>query len=86
MGEAAGAEIRRIDISHPFDDSVRDAILAALIGHHILVFRDQNLSSEEQMAMTGRFGQLERHILHDAKGHETPQVHVIPISTRTGNQ
>jgi alpha-ketoglutarate-dependent taurine dioxygenase len=77
VGEAAGAEIRGIDLSQPFDDAIRDAILTALIEHHVLVFRDQDLSSEQQMAMTERFGQLERHIFHDAKGHETPQVHVI---------
>ncbi|MGA0393899.1 MAG: TauD/TfdA dioxygenase family protein [Rhodospirillales bacterium] len=77
VGEAAGAEILGVDLSQPFDDDLRDAIVRALVANHILVFRDQDLTSEQQMAMTERFGTLERHLLHDVKGHETPQVHVI---------
>lgn len=72
-----GAEILGVDLSQPFDDDLRDAIVRALVANHILVFRDQDLTSEQQMAMTERFGTLERHLLHDVKGHETPQVHVI---------
>jgi len=85
VGEAAGAEIRGLDLTRPFDDDVRDAVLAALIEHHVLVFRDQDLTGAQQMAMTERFGQPERHIFHDAQGHETPQVHVIANVDANGN-
>lgn len=85
LGEAAGAEIRGLDLSRPIDDDVRNAIVAALIEHHVLVFRDQDLTSEQQMTVTGRFGQLERHIFHDAHGHQTPQVHVIANVDGKGN-
>ncbi|MEQ8195594.1 MAG: TauD/TfdA family dioxygenase, partial [Rhodospirillales bacterium] len=84
-GEAAGAEIRGLDLSRPFGDDIRDAILAALVEHHVLAFRDQDLSGERQMAMTMRFGTPERHIFHDAQGHDTPQVHVIANVDEAGN-
>jgi len=85
LGRAAGAEISGLDLSEPFDDEVRDAVLAALNGYHVLVFRDQDLTGEQQLAMTGRFGKLDRHIFHDAQGHETPQVHVIANVDEKGN-
>lgn len=85
LGKAAGAEIRGLDLSERFDDEMRDNVLAALNEHHVLVFRDQDLTGEQQMAMTSRFGNLERHIFHDAQGHETPQVHVIANVDDKGN-
>lgn len=85
LGEAAGAEIRGLDLSKPLDDATRDAVMRALVENHVLAIRDQDLSHEQQMAMTERFGTPERHLLHDVKGHEAPQVHVIANVDENGN-
>ena len=85
LGDAAGAEIRGVDLSQSFDDDLRDLLKRALVENHVLIFRDQDLSGEQQMVLTERFGTLERHLIHDAKGHESPQVHVIANVDEAGN-
>ena len=85
LGDAAGAEIRGVDLSQSFDDDLRDLMKRALVENHVLIFRDQDLSGEQQMVLTERFGTLERHLIHDAKGHESPQVHVIANVDEAGN-
>jgi alpha-ketoglutarate-dependent taurine dioxygenase len=84
LSEAAGAEILGLDLSKPISDDLRDAILDALNEHHVLCIRDQDLSSEQQMAMTARFGELDSHIFHDVEGHKTPQVHVVTNCDENG--
>ena len=77
IGRVAGAEISGFDLSKPFGDDVRDAILAALNEHHVLSFPDQNLTDEEQTAFTMRFGEIEGHVAHDHDGKPFPLVHVV---------
>ena len=77
IGRVAGAEIPGLDLSKPFGDDVRDAILAALNEHHVLSFPDQNLTDEEQTAFTKRFGEIEGHVAHDHDGKPFPLVHVV---------
>ncbi len=77
IGRVAGAEIPGLDLSKPFGDDVRDAILAALNEHHVLSFPDQNLTDEEQTAFTMRFGEIEGHVAHDHDGKPFPVVHVV---------
>ena len=77
IGRVAGAEIPGFDLSKPFDDDVRDSILAALNEHHVLSFPDQNLTDEEQTAFTMRFGEIEGHVAHDHDGKPFPVVHVV---------
>ena len=77
IGRVAGAEIPGLDLSKPFGDDVRDAILAALNEHHVLSFPDQNLTDEEQTAFTMRFGEIEGHVAHDHDGKPFPLVHVV---------
>ena len=77
IGRVAGAEIPGLDLSKPFGDDVRDAILAALNEHHVLSFPDQNLTDEEQTAFTKRFGEIEGHVAHDHDGKPFPVVHIV---------
>lgn len=77
LSEPAGAEIRGLDLSKPIDDDLRDAIMAALVENHVLAIRDQDLTSDQQMALTARFGTPESHVFHDAAGKKGPQVHNV---------
>ena len=77
IGRVAGAEIPGLDLSKPFGDDVRDAILAALNEHHVLSFPNQNLTDEEQTAFTKRFGEIEGHVAHDHDGKPFPVVHIV---------
>ena len=77
LSPVGGAEIRGIDLAAPFDDEVFDAIVDAFLEHHILAFRDQNLSKEAQLAFTRRFGEIEEHVGRLPNGRKYPLLHVI---------
>lgn len=77
LDSVMGAEITGIDLAEPFDDSVRGSILDALLAHHILVFRDQDLNPDQQLAYTERFGEVEWHVARGYDGKKSPLVHVV---------
>ena len=72
-----GAEILDLDLSHPVDDAMRDAILAALNRFKVLVFQRQDLSKDAQLAFTRRFGELEPHVNRDFRSAGAPEVHPV---------
>ena len=61
IGGALGAEIEGIDLK---DSSVNNfnLINKLLLEHKVLFFRDQNITSEEQISLAKHFGPLERHV------------------------
>ncbi|HYW03485.1 MAG TPA: TauD/TfdA family dioxygenase [Gammaproteobacteria bacterium] len=58
---ALGAEIRGVDLSTPPDEATMAEIHAAFLEHHVILFRDQRLTPEQQMAFGRRFGELDTH-------------------------
>ena len=58
LSPALGAEIFGIDLRHPLLPVVVDEILAAWREHIVLVFRDQELTMEQQLSFAGNFGEL----------------------------
>ena len=77
VGEAAGAEVTGIDLAQPIGEAVREVIHAALVEHHVLAFRDQDLTGPQQYALTERFGEPENHVFSTADGKKSPEVHVV---------
>jgi alpha-ketoglutarate-dependent 2,4-dichlorophenoxyacetate dioxygenase len=55
-----GAEVCGVDLRQPLRDEVFEAIQDAFHQHSILVFRDQDISDDQQVAFSERFGELER--------------------------
>ena len=53
------AEIGGVDTGEPMDDATFTAIRAALDEYSVLVFHDQSLDDERQVAFSRRFGPLE---------------------------
>ena len=53
-----GAEISGVDLSAPLSEGVRDQILAALVTHHVIFFRDQDITPEAQVAFAKQFGPI----------------------------
>lgn len=51
-------EVSGVDLREPIDTQTRDAISGAWDEHGVLVFRDQDISDEQQMAFSERFGPL----------------------------
>lgn len=62
LSPAGGVAITGIDLAEPLTLALREAILAAFREHHVLVFRDQDLSNDEQLAFTRQFGEIEEHV------------------------
>lgn len=58
-GEGAGAEVSGVDLSASLPEDVFAEIDRALARHGVLVFRDQRLSPERQIAFCERFGPVE---------------------------
>jgi len=69
LSPAGGVAITGADLSRPLPADLREAVLAAFREHHVVVFRDQDLSKEEQLAFTLQFGEIEEHVgRHSAAG------------------
>ena len=84
LSDLMGAEIYGLDLARPIDDAMRDTILDALNRYSILVFRDQALPKEAQLAFTRRFGELEPHVNRDFRSTGAPEVH--PVNNLDENQ
>ena len=56
---ALGAEIFGVDVSGDLGNRVVDELHRAFLDHHILCFRDQALTPQQQVAFAGRFGKLD---------------------------
>jgi len=61
VGAYLGAEITGVDLRQPISDAVRDAIEAALVENELIIFRNQDISSENLIDFGRRFGELTVH-------------------------
>ena len=58
LSPTIGAEISGVDISSPLGPDVVAAVRHALNTHHVVFFRDQSLSAEQQADFARQFGQV----------------------------
>jgi taurine dioxygenase len=63
LSDACGAAIIGADLSRPLDDAAFETIHRALLDHCIIVIRDQDLTPEQHIAFSRRFGPLTHHVL-----------------------
>src|SRR5262245_60605554 len=61
VGAHLGAEITGVDLREPISDEVRDAIEVTLAENELLIFRNQDISSENLIDFGRRFGELTVH-------------------------
>ena len=54
-GVHLGAEVSGIDLRKPLSDAQFEAVDAALVEHELLIFRDQDISSDDLMRFGRRF-------------------------------
>ena len=67
LGKHLGAEIAGVDLSQPLDDETFAAVRKAFFDNEVVVFRNQTLTPEQQIAFTRRFGTLEAHVRKEAR-------------------
>ena len=58
---AMGAEISGVDLSQPLDNQAFNDVHQALLDHQVIVFRDQDLTPQQQLTFAKRFGGIHQH-------------------------
>jgi taurine dioxygenase len=77
-GDPLGAEITGVDLSRGVDEKLLIAIRDLVLRHSVVVLRDQTLTPEQQLAFTGRIGQLHPPVeLYDFAPPGFPQMLVV---------
>jgi taurine dioxygenase len=61
LSYALGAEVCDIDVSQPLGEAQFGEIYQAFLQYGILLFRDQDITREEHINFSRRFGELDRH-------------------------
>jgi taurine dioxygenase len=61
LGPHAGAEIYGIDTGNPVDDAARQTIYDALMDNGVILFRNQDITREQQADFAANFGELTVH-------------------------
>jgi taurine dioxygenase len=66
-----GAEVAGVDLAQPLSNAAFDAVHAAFERHSVLVFHDQELTPEQHVAFSRRFGPLMVHVFAEdlLEGH-----------------
>src|SRR5580658_3910878 len=59
LSKHVGAEIRGVDLTREVGPVVRDALYAAWLKHQVLIFRDQELTAQDQQRFTLMFGEIQ---------------------------
>jgi taurine dioxygenase len=61
LSHALGAEVCDVDVSKPMSEAFFGEIYRAFLAHGILLFRNQEVSREQHIEFSRRFGELDRH-------------------------
>jgi taurine dioxygenase len=79
-----GAEVTGLDLARPVDDADFAHIHRAHLDHHVLVFRQQRITPQQQIDFSRRFGPLQIHVLRDFQLPGHPEVLVISNIVESG--
>ncbi|HET7158786.1 MAG TPA: TauD/TfdA family dioxygenase [Burkholderiales bacterium] len=77
VGTHLGAEITGVDLSQPVDDQTFAQIAQAFFDNEVVFFRNQEITPEQQIAFTRRFGVLEQHVRKESRLGSYPEILVI---------
>lgn len=74
---ALGAQVSGLDLAEPLDDNTFATIEQAYNEHSLLLFRDQQLTPDQHIAFSQRFGNLQVHVLDQWCHPEHPELLVV---------
>jgi taurine dioxygenase len=72
-----GAETLGLSLAQPLSDSDFARVHQAHLDHHVLVFRDQRITPQQQIDISRRFGPLQIHVLHQFQLPGHPEILVV---------
>jgi taurine dioxygenase len=79
-----GAEVLGLDLAAPLPPTDFTRIHRAHLDHHVLVFRDQRITPQQQIDFSRRFGPLQVHVLHQFQLPGHPEVLVVSNIVENG--
>lgn len=77
LAPAIGMEIVGLDLSKPLGDATLAQIKNLFNDNGILLFRDQDLTEEQHIALSRRFGPLQSHVLKNYLKSDYPEILVV---------
>lgn len=83
LSDALGAEVIGVDVAN-LDGPTYEAIHKAFLQHCVLVFRDQRLTPDQQIAFSERWGELEVHLSADHLHPDTDKIILISNKKENG--
>ncbi len=79
LSYALGAEVCNFDVAAPLSESAFGEVHQAFLEYGILLFRNQNISREQHLAFSRRFGELDKHDAFPSDRH--PQIPELMLVT-----
>ncbi len=77
LSPAGGVRLVGIDLAQPLSPERKDAIVAAFLSHHVVVFPEQSLTREQQFLFAANFGEVEAHGAHRGEMKRYGVAHVM---------
>ena len=79
-----GGEIRGIDLAHPISEATFADIESAFYRRSVVVFRNQNLTPDELVAFSRRFGTPQANVRAEIQNSLAPEITLISNITENG--
>jgi len=79
-----GAEIKGVDLAREIDEQTFREIVAAWRRHEVIFFRGQTLTPDGHVAISQRFGELERHVRQECCRPGYPVIFVVSNVVENG--
>ena len=76
-GVALGAEVLGLDLARPLDEASFARISDAFDRHAVLVFRGQNLTPEQHIDFSRRFGPLQVNVRSEFNRQGYPEIYIV---------
>ena len=77
FAEKVGAEIIGLDLSRPLNDADFARVHQAHLDYHVVVFRDQHITPQQQIDFSRRFGVLQIHVLKQFLLAHHPEILIV---------
>ena len=81
---AFGAEILDVDLSADIDDATFREIEKTFNEYSVVLFRDQQITDEQHVQFSRRFGELEIHVLREFVKPANPELYVLSNIVENG--
>ena len=84
FAEKVGAEIVGLDLSRPLNDADFARVHQAHLDYHVVVFRDQRITPQQQINFSRRFGVLQIHVLKQFLLANHPEILIVSNIVENG--